>query len=420
MGNPYPETLFRRQAVKTLSERPFGRPICATPRPWPWITALSVVLAASGSLFLATAEYARKETVRGWLVARGGVARISHDASGVVERVAGAPGDYVAAGDPIIYLSRETFLRDGRSSKTAVLAELERQIHEVDRRAALLRAEAKVRERSVLRQLESLTAQTDALMRARTEQRHRLRAAADKLQRLRSLAANGAVADWEILSQQDEKSALSQALNQMEQETIALIREHDKLAEQSNSLPLELKRAVSALESERSRLLQRITEHSSGQHLVLKSPVAGTLAAVEVHSGEAVVPDQLLATVMPQNPELGAEVFVPSSAVGFIEHGQRVRLTYDAFPRQQFGTFAGEVAHVSAFVLMPRDVPETFQLRQATFKVKVSLEADAIEIESGSAPLRPGMLLVAEIVLEERSLLAWLLEPIRLRRKDAA
>jgi len=204
----------------------------------------------------------------------------------------------------------------------------------------------------------------------------------------------------------------------MQQSEIALSRERQQLMASARSLPVETQRSVSSLISQRSQLQQQITEHESARRVVLKSPIAGKLASVEVHRGGAIAPNQLLATVLPENLTMVAEVYVPSSAVGFIRRGQRVRLMYDAFPRQQFGTFSGEVDRVSDFVLMPSEVPQTFFLREATFKVQIALETDSVAFEAGGTPLRPGMLLAAEIILESRSLLDWLLEPIRLRRND--
>lgn len=112
-----------------------------------------------------------------------------------------------------------------------------------------------------------------------------------------------------------------------------------------------------------------------------------------------------------------AEVYVPSSAVGLIKSGQRVRLVYDAFPQQQFGTFAGEVARISDFILMPSEVPQTFFPREATFKVQIAIQNDTVEVETGTAPLRPGMLLAAEIILESRRLIDWLVEPLGFRER---
>ena len=95
-------------------------------------------------------------------------------------------------------------------------------------------------------------------------------------------------------------------------------------------------------------------------------------------------------------------------------------LVYDAVPLQQFGAFAGVVDHISEFILLPSEVPQTFFPREATFKIRIAIERDSVVLEGGSAKLRPGMLLAAEIVLESRSLMDWLLEPIQLRYKEAA
>jgi membrane fusion protein len=92
---------------------------------------------------------------------------------------------------------------------------------------------------------------------------------------------------------------------------------------------------------------------------------------------------------------------------------------YDAFPQQKFGAFSGRVEHVSDYVLLPADIPQTFPLREATYKVVIAIDYLAVEIGEASVPLRPGMLLAAEIVLDKRTLVDWLLEPLRLRRRVA-
>ncbi len=403
-----------------MSKRPFGRPISVMPRPWVWIGGFIVVFAAIAVLFLATAEYSRKETVRGWLVSQDGVARITHDSAGVVERIAMTSGDSVRVGDPVIYLSRDTFMEDGRSSGGELLQELAKQIAALDRRAELLRTEADIEGDSITNQLQGLEKEQNALSRQKNEQKRRLDAASGKLKLLESAAQNGAATQWEVLRQEDERVVLKQALAEMRQSEMSLNRERERLTARARTLPVETERSISNLMSQRSQLLQQITKQESTRRVVLKSPITGKLASLEIHPGSTVLPNQLLATVLPENLAMVAEVFVPSSAIGFIKPGQRARLMYDAFPLQQFGTFAGKVQSVSEFILMPSEVPQTFFLREATFKVQIAIDSDSIGLESGSASLRPGMLLAAEIILESRSLLDWLLEPIRLRQRDAA
>ncbi|NNF41102.1 MAG: HlyD family efflux transporter periplasmic adaptor subunit [Woeseiaceae bacterium] len=414
------ESLFRRQAINALSARPFGRPIAVMPRPWRWLTFLLVAFATLVVLFLSTAEYSRKESVRGWLVARDGVARITHPAAAVIDSIATSSGDIVQAGDPVIYLSQERFLRDGRSSVDEVIIELDKQLAAIDRRIELLQTETTIAKESIDTELRGLGRQRKVLVGQIAAQGRRLDDASRRLTLLSAALTRGAITDRELSRERDEEVTLRQAQSRLQRELLALDREREQLLTRARSLPVEAARSISNLNSERSRLQQQITGHLSARHVVLKSPISGKLASVEVHEGGTILPNQLLATVLPLDLKMVAEVYVPSSAVGFIRPGQSVRLTYDAFPRQKFGTFAGYVESVSDFVLMPSEVPQTFFPREATFKVKIELSSDSVVIDSADAPLRPGMLLAAEIVLEQRTLAQWLLEPLRLRRDNEA
>jgi len=107
---------------------------------------------------------------------------------------------------------------------------------------------------------------------------------------------------------------------------------------------------------------------------------------------------------------------VPSKAAGFVQPGQTVRISYDAFPPQKFGTFEGRIERMSNFVVLPGETPQPFPISEATYKVQVEIHGAAIQTSIGTAALRPGMLMAAEIVLEQRNLVDWLLEPLQLRR----
>ncbi len=378
------------------------------PKPWAWLSGLVVSLTVVALLFAANAGYSRKESVRGWLVSRDGVARISHGATGTVERIAAQAGVIVSAGDPILYLSRDRAL------------ELGKQVASLERRIQLLRDEAEIEQQSIAARLRVLDDERRAIARQRKEQQHRIEVSAEKLLRLKSAAEKGAATAWDVMRQEDEQASLRRSGDELQQSDIALQRDVEQLTAKAKRLPVETERSEATLRSEQSRLQQQATELESSRRIVLKSPISGKLASVEVHPGGAVTPRQLLATVLPENMTLVAEVYVPSSAIGFIRPGQRVRLMYDAFPQQQFGAFAGEVESISDFVLLPSEVPQTFFPGEATFKVRIAPLEDAVDLEAGRAVLRPGMLLGAEIILEKRTFVEWLLQPLRLRRKDAA
>jgi len=103
---------------------------------------------------------------------------------------------------------------------------------------------------------------------------------------------------------------------------------------------------------------------------------------------------------------------VPSRAIGFIVPGQRVRLMVDAFPYQRFGTLGGSVSTVSRAVLSPNEVLGKVALTEPAYRITVRLDRQDIDAFGRSVPLQPDMTLKADIVLEGRSLAAWLFEPL--------
>lgn len=389
------------------------------PRPWLWLNGLVVVLFLSIALFLGNAEYSRKESVRGWLVSQPGVVRVVHQGSAVVRDVVRKSGEQVKQGEPLIYLSMDSTLADGNSMNEQVLVQLRKEVNEVDAQLDLSRAQQELDTDSLILQLEEFDAGIDSLLSRIREQRHLFNLSGEKLRRLENAALSGAVTDWDLIQQQENLGALEQGLGMLQQDMASQQRERELLTSRQKSVPLQAEIQRSILRARRTQLAQQIAEFESKRLSVLNSPVTGTVASVEIRAGSTVAPQQLLMTLLPADMKLAAEVYVPSRAAGFIRPGQLVRLTYDAFPRQQFGTFEGRIRRVSEFVLLPDEIPQTFPLREATYKVSVEIRDTVIDTEAGIASLRPGMLLAAEIVLEKRNLIDWLLEPLRLRRSTA-
>jgi membrane fusion protein len=178
---------------------------------------------------------------------------------------------------------------------------------------------------------------------------------------------------------------------------------------------MEAELRLSELVGLRGELQRRVMRNESARLRSIESPIDGTIAALDLIPGSSIKPQQLLATIVPSQASLAADVYVSSRAIGLIEPGQRVRLRYDAFPHHQFGVAGGKVDSVADFVLLPGDIPGVLPLREASYKVGIQLDADHVMAEQNRYALKPGMLLTAEIVLESRSLIDWLLARIDLR-----
>ena len=184
MNSRQTENLFRQEAIESLAAKQDGRPIAVMPRPWVWLMALCAALAVATGVFTIKAEYARKETVRGWLVSEQGVVRIAHGASAVVEHIARKAGDTVRSGDTIAYFSAEETLGNGTASTRDILAQLHEQLAETDSRESLQREQFAADHAALEQQINGIGDEIADLKGQLHEQHTRVTRAAEKLDRL--------------------------------------------------------------------------------------------------------------------------------------------------------------------------------------------------------------------------------------------
>jgi membrane fusion protein len=119
-----------------------------------------------------------------------------------------------------------------------------------------------------------------------------------------------------------------------------------------------------------------------------------------------------LMTIIPRGARVQAELYVPSRAIGFVNEGQTVRLLYDAFPYTRFGPGFGTVVQRSSVVLMPEEVTAAVKVTEPVYRVTVELRDSFMFAYGQRVPLQSGMALMADIILEDRSFLALLLDPL--------
>jgi membrane fusion protein len=145
---------------------------------------------------------------------------------------------------------------------------------------------------------------------------------------------------------------------------------------------------------------------------VIAAPISGRVTAVQTAPGRIVDGSAPLMTIIPDGSALHAEVYAPTRAVGFVSPGQEVRLLYDAFPYQRFGSFAGRVTGVSRTVLDPREIAAPVAAEEPVYRIEVALDRQAVDAFNQRLALQPGMTLSANLVLDRRSFAGWLFQPL--------
>ncbi|PZU29290.1 MAG: hemolysin D [Stenotrophomonas sp.] len=156
-------------------------------------------------------------------------------------------------------------------------------------------------------------------------------------------------------------------------------------------------------------------ENEASAALLVKAPVDGVVVARMVKPGQSVQPGQPLLSLLPGDGRLEAELMVPGRAIGAMAPGDRVVLRYQAFPHQKFGTQQGTIAHISRTAVDSEEASSAVELpavKEAFYRVTVELANQAIVAHGRLEPLKPGMMLHAQVTGEREPLSDRLLQPM--------
>jgi HlyD family secretion protein len=184
---------------------------------------------------------------------------------------------------------------------------------------------------------------------------------------------------------------------------------------------LQAERAETGPQAERLR--QELAKQQHRHDLLeLRSPQTGTVKDLATHTpGTVVSPGTILMTIVPQGEKLRAEVWVSNDDVGFVHAAQRTKIKLAAFQFQKYGMIEGTVAQVSADAteapnpntrsggLAGRDRPAG----PLAFRTLIDLKHQELESDGHRYTLAPGMQVVAEIHLGDRTVLEYLLSPVQ-------
>jgi membrane fusion protein len=169
---------------------------------------------------------------------------------------------------------------------------------------------------------------------------------------------------------------------------------------------------IQTLRSELARTEQRIAEISGRRAYEVRAPAAGRISILQATAGQFADPQRPQMEIVPENSELQANLFVPAKAIGFVQPGQNVRILYESFPYQQFGTYSGRVSEVSQTMLTRSETSAPIELKEPAYRVTATLDRRDVDAYGKRIRLQADMLLKADIILEKRSLIRWLLDPL--------
>jgi membrane fusion protein len=408
------DTIFRQEVIDEQSNRLFGGVLIRPPWQVSFIVYLLLLLFVTATLFLAFGTYHRKERAAGILRPNAGLVKVYPPRSGLIESISVAEGDRVNAGQILFIMGEDRIAAGGQDVSALQKPELEALEQQLLARKEGLPAQRQ-REESKLRADLSRMLQRIHSMRQQlqvTEQRLELKQG--RLKRLERLAKDAAISQDEVDRNRDEILLLD---SQWKVDQQNLWTEESKLEElkaQLSNLDLRFASEESQLLGELNQTRQKLLELGLFQNQEIRASIAGRVTSLQAYPGMQVDTNRPILTLLPEGGMMEAHLFIPTRAIGFLAEGQRVLLQYDAFPYQKFGVFHGTIQQVALAALDARDIQDMdlSHINEPLYRVVVDLDRQSISAYGKELPLQGGMTLKAEVILEGRNLLQWLLEPL--------
>ena len=408
-----PTSLFRHEVVDFQEiERQFGRAILLQPISLKVITWLLVSVVALSLFLLVVGQYSRKATVSGYLIPSVGTAKIFALQRGTITKVDVTEGQEVQEQQPLLRIDTTQISATGEDVNAAILRTLLGQRDELNSQiAGETQRQASERQRLTLL-IQGAKDEITQLEGKIPLQQERIKIIESLVASVAKLEAKGIVTTVEFKRRQSEALDLKQNLNSLRQQLAARQNQLTDTQYTLNQLPIVIAEKIQLLRNELSSVEQRISEINGRRAFVIRAPITGRVSALQASSGKIAEPNQLQLEIIPAST-LKAELLVPSRSIGFVRVGQPVGIRYDAFPYQNFGRYKGTITEISHNILTRSDVSSGFiTLEEPVYRVTAALDRQDVSAYGKSMPLQAGMLLKGDVILDKRSLMQWVLDPL--------
>ncbi len=409
-------SLFRKEAVSHQSERLTGAITLAQPLSIKLSVLILVSVAVAIVTFLFNAEYSRKETVRGFLIPDKGVIKSFAAQSGTIEKLWIKEGEKVIKGQSLVTIIVQQNNSNGVDLSTQLTEQLNAQEN-------LLSDEIAQHVALKTQELLNLQMQKSASDNEKIALESQLALAEEKLTLLseqqldfNQLNKSGYVSNLEKDRQQQ---ALLEAKQEKQNIARLLLQHQNKLNQIAFNLiniPQQYALRINNLKRQQADIQRQLAQVASNYKYTITASNNGIVTGIQVVEGETLSQSKAQAKpllhIIPENSELVAELLLPTRSAGFVEVGNITRLRFDAFPYQRFGFISSEVVRIDQTLISPNEVQLPISLQEPVYRLRAKLSQQQMQAFGKAFDLKSGMLFEADIMLEQRTLIEWLLEPI--------
>jgi membrane fusion protein len=420
-------TLFRTQVADSRKDNWLGEAQIVQPLPIRIVAMTCIGLILATLAFAIFGTYTRRVHAEGVMEPNVGLITIVSPRAGRVGSSGVHEGDHVEKGQFLYTIDVDAVSANG-PTQARIITKLEQQKESVERQKSARAALALIEKRSLQEQLDNSISQSSQLAEQITLQEKLEQPVKDHTDELARFVDRGLARSSEFQSQNYLYLQADSQLAQFRQSSLQLAGRIADLKSQIAEFDDKLTRELAEMDRAMAQLEQQIAESESQRAIEVRAPEKGVLTSIRIQAGQQVAAGATLLTLLPSSGRLQANLYVDSSAIGFVDPGKGVMLRYAAFPFQRFGLYRGSVAEVTHAPLDAADQPASAggapksnsPASGGVYRVIVRPDMDQVMAYGQPRPLEAGMRVEADIALEKRPLYRWLLDPVYHLKHSAA
>jgi membrane fusion protein len=404
-------TLFRSEVTEHRADRLYGEVMLSQSLSSRIITMFLAASILATGFWLSIGTYARTETARGVLVGVSASSKVFAPRTGIVTALLVKDGDMVVAGQRLAVVQSEQPGGTGERYSVEGVESLQEQETLARERIVLSVQKLSSDQKRLQMTIDGLEQQRVGLQGQLELQNEFVASARQSFEPLAKLVKNGTFSKVEFESRRQAFITAQQGEARLKQQLENITAESARTRADIQRAGIDSAKEIAELKSSMQNILQQKSRLTSESGYALDAPIAGRVTAVQTAIGRAAGGPVPLMVIAPADSPIIADIYAPSRAIGFVRPGQEVRLLYDAFPYQRFGSFAAKIKTVSRVVLSQNELDAPLKIEEPVYRVSAELDNQQLDAFGESVPLQPGMMLTANIILDRRSFLDWLLTP---------
>lgn len=208
---------------------------------------------------------------------------------------------------------------------------------------------------------------------------------------------------------------------QQEKQNIArlLLQQQTQLSQvvfKQQNIPQQYALRINNLKRQQADISRQLAQIKNNYQYTVTASHNGMVTGIQVFEGEGLTSSTAQAKpllhIIPEGSELIAELLLPTRSAGFVQLGNNTRLRFDAFPYQRFGFMPSKIIRIDQTLIAPNEVQLPITLQEPVYRLRATLKQQQMQAFGKRFNLKSGMLFEADIMLEQRTLIEWLLEPI--------